>query len=403
MRCTRAIAASWRCNNTALTMRDVFILGSGQTAVGEHWDLSLRQLARTAVSAALNAALPARPQALFVANMLAGQLSGQRQLGALLADYCGLRGIEAIRVEAAGASGGAALRQAYIAVASGVVDTALVLGVEKLTDKVGSSVSAALGSAADADWEAAHGATQPALAALIMQRYMHEQHLSLQQFAGFSVNAHSNGRTNPNAMFRNNLKAESFASAAMVAEPVNMFDTAPEADGAAALVLGAAHMLAPAAARIRVAASALCTDAFALADRADVLQLRAAQQSVQQAQAQASCGAADIDLFELHDGFTILAALALEAAGYAQPGSGWQLAHAGKIGLQGEIPISTFGGLKARGNPGGATGVYQAVEVEQQLRGAAGANQVQRARRGMLQGLGGNGATAVTHIFECLN
>ena len=85
-------------------MRDVFILGSGQTAVGEHWDLSLRQLARTAVSAALTAARPARPQALFVANMLAGQLSGQRQLGALLADYCGLRGIEAIRVEAAGAS-----------------------------------------------------------------------------------------------------------------------------------------------------------------------------------------------------------------------------------------------------------------------------------------------------------
>jgi acetyl-CoA C-acetyltransferase len=152
-----------------------------------------------------------------------------------------------------------------------------------------------------------------------------------------------------------------------------------------------------------VAASALCTDAFALADRADVLQLRAAQQSVQQAHAQAGCGAADIDLFELHDGFTILAALALEAAGYAQPGSGWQLAHAGKIGLQGEIPISTFGGLKARGNPGGATGVYQAVEVEQQLRGTAGANQVQRARRGMLQGLGGSGATAVTHIFECLN
>ena len=98
-----------------------------------------------------------------------------------------------------------------------------------------------------------------------------------------------------------------------------------------------------------------------------------------------------------------MAALALEAAGYAQPGSGWQLAHASKIGLQGEIPISTFGGLKARGNPGGATGVYQAVEVEQQLRGTAGANQVQRARRGMLQGLGGSGATAVTHIFECLN
>jgi len=220
-------------------MRDVYLLGLGQTEVGEHWEVSLRQLALTAIDSALKDAGikmtergPA-PEALFVGNMLAPQLSRQAHLGALIADFSGLRGIEAATVEASGASGGAAFRQACLAIASGYIDSALAVGVEKLTDTVGPGVSGAASTSTDTDWEGAQGATPTAIAALIMRRYMHETDTALPDFAGFSVNAHANAKTNPNAMFRNSLTAEAFVKASMVAEPVNMFDTAPDAERSA--------------------------------------------------------------------------------------------------------------------------------------------------------------------------
>jgi acetyl-CoA C-acetyltransferase len=374
-------------------MRDVFISGIGLTPVGEHWETSLRELALEAMHAAQHDAPGLKPEALFVGNMLAPQLSRQAHLGALLADFAGWRGIEATTVEAAGASGGAAVRQALLAVASEQMDCALVVGVEKMTDRVGPGMTAATATAADSDWEAAQGVTPTALAALVMQRYMHEHQVGLKDFAGFSVNAHANAKTNPNAMFRNALTAEAFLKAGMVAEPVNMFDTAPEADGAAAVFVTAQP------GGVRVAASAMATDVLAVHDRPDVLTFEAARKSVAKAYQQAGIKPEAVDVFELHDAFTVFAALSLEAAGFAERGRGWQLAGEA-ISRAGRIPISTLGGLKARGNPGGATGVYQIAEVVLQLRGAAGANQIPEARWGMTQSLGGAGATAVTHIFE---
>jgi acetyl-CoA C-acetyltransferase len=305
-----------------------------------------------------------------------------------------LRGIEAATIEAAGASGGAALRQAVLAVSSGLIDTALVVGVEKMTDKVGAGVVAATSTASDSDWEAAQGTTPTALAALLMRRYMHTHNVELKDFAGFSVNAHANAKTNPNAMFRNTLTAESYLKAGMVADPINMFDSAPDADGAAALLISAT----PSA--VRIAASAMATDTLALHDREDLLTFRAAWLSAQKAYRQAGIGPESINLFELHDAFTVFAALSLEACGFADYGQGYALAQNGSIARTGRLPISTLGGLKARGNPGGATGIYQVAEVVLQLRGAAGPNQVMNATCAMTQCLGGMGATAVTHIFE---
>ena len=365
--------------------------------MGEHWDTSLRELALRALHAAQHDAPGLRPEALFVGNMLAGALSHQEHLGALIADFAGMRGIEAVTVEAAGASGGAALRQAVLAVASGQVSTALVVGVEKMTDRIGPGVTAAAATAADSDWEAAQGVTPTALAALLMRRYMHEHQVALKDFAGFSLNAHANAKTNPNAMFRSAITAEAYVKAGMVAEPVNMFDAAPEADGAAALLITSSPAKDHGCAR--VAASAMATDTLAVHDRPDLLTFEAAQRSAEKAYRLAGVQASEVDVFELFDAFTVFAALSLEAAGFAERGRGWQLA-AGDIGLTGRIPISTFGGLKARGNPGGATGVYQIAEVVLQLRGEAGPNQVKDARWGMAQSLGGAGATAVTHIFE---
>ena len=218
-------------------MTEVIIAGLGQTTVGEHWDIGLRDLAFYAMSAAIKDAAGLRPQSLFVGNMLAPNLSKQAHLGALLADYAGLAGIEAVTIEAAGASGGAALRQGYLAIKSGLVDTALVVGVEKFTDVVGAGVEEALATTSDSDFEAVQGMTPTAQAALIMKRYMHEFNVPVDGFAGFALTAHANGAGNPNAMFQKAIKPETYAKAGMVSEPVNMFDAAPNADGAAALVL----------------------------------------------------------------------------------------------------------------------------------------------------------------------
>lgn len=382
-------------------MPDVAIIGIGRVPVGEHWDSSLRMLAAEAIREALEDAGQPSIDALYLGNAYGGTLSSQLHLGALVADYAGLSGVEAYTTEAAEASGGVALRTAWMAVASGAVRTALVAGVEKSTDRVGSSRITGRSVGLDADYEAAHGATVTALAALLMRRYMHEYKLELGAFEGFSINAHANGGRSDYAMFRNSIKPGRFATAPMIAEPVSLFDSAPDADGAAALVLTSADIAADRVPQpVEITGSAVATDTFALHDRADLLYLRAAALSAGRACAQAGLASADIDLFELHDAYTILSALTLEATGFAERGAGWQLAQDNAIALNGPIPISTFGGLKSRGNPVGATGVYQAVEACLQLRGQAGANQVENARTALIQNLGGLGSTAVTHVLR---
>jgi len=381
---------------------DVIIAGIGCTQVGEHWETGLRELATQAIRDAVTDSGSLQPDILYVANMLAPLLSSQAHLATLLADTAGFRGIEAATIESGEASGGAALRSGYMAVASGMIDVALVVGVEKLTDQTSEAVDAALATNTDSDFEAPQGLNLHAQAALIMQRYLHEFDAPRQAFAGFAVNAHANGAANPAAMFRSPISVETYSRAGIVTDPLNLFDVAPYADGAAALVLTRASLLPPDYAHIlvRISGSAMANDRLALHDRQDLVDFSAARISTQQACAQAGIAPGEVDFFELHDAYSIFAALSLEAAGFANRGQAWKLAQDGQIGRDGLIPISTFGGLKARGNPGGAAGVYQAVEAVLQLRRQAGENQVGRAKRGMIQSLGGAAATAVTHILE---
>ncbi|RME75686.1 MAG: thiolase domain-containing protein [Chloroflexi bacterium] len=382
-------------------MRDVSIIGIGQTPIGEHWDKSLRQLAYQALAAAMRDAGIERTDALYVGNMLSGEISGQSHLGALVADFAGLHGVEAVKVEAACASASAAFRQAYIGVASGLQDIAIAVGVEKMTDDVGSRVTTGLAGAADADYEVIHGISFVALNALLMRRYMYEYNLTREAFAGFAINAHSNAVHNPNAMFRKPISKEAFMRAPVVADPITLLDASPMADGAAAVVLCPTEQAREFTNNaVRVAGSAVATDTLSLHDRRDPLWLRAAELSAKKAYKQAGVGPQDIDFFELHDAFTVMSALSLEACGFAERGKGTWLAQDGEISLTGRIPITTRGGLKARGHPVGATGLYQIVEAVQQLRGEAGENQVANARFGMTQNIGGSGATIITHIFE---
>jgi acetyl-CoA C-acetyltransferase len=386
-------------------MTEVVIAGIGQTEVGEHWEIGLRELAFSAIRDAVKDSGGLKPQSLFVGNMLAPNLSNQAHLGVLLADYAGLLGIEAVTVEAAGASGGAALRQGYLAVASGMVDVALAVGVEKFTDTVGPAVDAALATTSDSDFEAVQGMTPAAQAALLMKRYMHEHQVPPDGFAGFAIVAHANGAGNPCAMFRKTIKAETYASAETVSDPINMFDMAPNADGAAAVILTRRELLPDDLSHplVRIAGSAASSDTLALHDRKDMLFFDTAHISTGKAMKQAGIVLDHVDLFEYHDVFSIYAALQLEAAGFAIRGQGWKLAAEQQIGLKGKIPCATMGGMKARGFAGGAAGVYQAVEAVLQLRGQAGANQIPDAKTALIQSLGGPASTAVSHILQTLN
>lgn len=379
-------------------MRDVVIIGIGQTRVEEHWGKSLRHLGHDAIMAAMADAGIEQADALYVGNMLAGELGGQEHVGALLADFVGLRGIEAMKVEAACASGAAALRVGLMAVASGLHDLVLVCGVEKMTDALSQQVTAGLATAADQEYEVSQGISFVGLNALLMRRYMYEFNVKHDQFAGFTVNAHKNGANNPMAMFQSPIKPETYVRAGMIADPINLMDSSPVCDGAACVVLAPADRYRSRA-KAHILASAVAIDSLAIHDRRDPLSLDAVQISSQKAYAQARLTPADIKVFEAHDAFSIMAALSLEAAGFAPRGAGVHMANDGEIGIHGRIPISTMGGLKARGHPVGATGVYQIVEVVQQLTGQAGKNQVPGATIGMAQNIGGSGATVITHIL----
>lgn len=383
-------------------MSDVVIAGIGQIPVGEYWETSLRSLAARAMMAALKDAGSLKPQAVYIGNFLGSMVSHQSNLGALLPDNLGMRGIEGYTVEAAGASGAGAFRMGYLAVASGFIDVALVVGVEKYTDMVGPDLESVIIQAADYDFEAVNGLTAAGQAGLLAQRYFYEYNVPRESLASFPLLAHANAVHNPNAMFRKALRPESYNRAAMVSSPLNLMDVAPYADGAAAVVLTRSDLLQGDRPHpmVRVIGSSVVIDTLALHDRQDMLAFKAAQISVERACRQAGIVPRDVDLFELCDAFSIFAVLSLEAAGFAPRGEGWKLAENGHLSRTGAIPILTMGGLKARGNPLGATGVYQLVEAVMQLRGQAGENQVDGARRAMVQSLGGPASTAITHVLE---
>jgi acetyl-CoA C-acetyltransferase len=383
-------------------MRQVAILGIGQIKIDEHWDLSLREIGGNAAFAAMQDAGMEKVDALFIGNMLSSLVSAQNQLGTFFSDWIGLWHQEAVKVEAACASGAAALRAGLMAVAAGDIDSALIVGVEKMTDKAGHDITAALATAADADYEVEQGVSFVGINALIMRRYMHEYGWKHADFAPFSINAHANAMDNPFARLHQKINTDQFEKSSMVATPINLLDASPIGDGAAAGVIVPAEKVASLRGkpRVTVAGSASSTDSIAVHSRKDPLFLSAAYESAKRAYEMANVTSKDIDVFELHDAFSIMSALSLEACGFAERGQGVRLGLDNEINPKGRVPVCTRGGLKARGHPVGATGMYQIVEVVQQLRGECDGTQVDGARIGMAQNIGGSGATILTHILK---
>jgi acetyl-CoA C-acetyltransferase len=384
-------------------MRKVAIIGVGQTTVSEHWDKSLRELAGEAIFAAIADAGVQHVDGLFVGNMLSGVLNHQENLAALIADWAGFHHVEAVKIEAACSSGAAATRAGILAVASGEMECAVIVGVEKMTDAKPNETTAALATAADADYEVAHGLSFVAINALVMRRYMYEYKWNHTDFAPFSIVAHANAIQNPNARLQFQITESEYRKARMIAEPINLLDASPIGDGAAALVLVPAERLqnhrVSHRSTITIVGSGAATDTVSIHDRRNLLWLSAAEHSARKAYAQAGLGPDDIDFFELHDAFSIMTALSLEACGFCERGQGPRLGLDNEVSLTGRLPIATLGGLKARGHPVGATGVYQIVEAVKQLRYEAGLNQVAHPRFAMAQNIGGSGATIITHIL----
>lgn len=378
-------------------MRDVSIVGIGQIPVQKQHSDSLRQMGATAVNLALSDAGIDHVDALFAGNMLSDELQGQKHIAALIADEAGLRGIEALQIRAATATGAAALRMAYLAVCSGAADIAIAVGAEKMSAGI---ATPALAKALDSRWEVPTGDTLISKNAELMQLYLQQYDVSANGLAHFSVNAHQNALTNPNALFHKPITEADVMASRLISAPIRLFDCSPICDGAAAVVL-APTAQAPSLTNhsVKMLASSVATDRFRLADRSQPLLLKASRLSAQKAFAQADLTLADVSLFEVHDAFSIMACLLLEAVGFAEMGQGWRLAAEGAIGVNGRLPLATMGGLKARGHPIGATALYQTCEIVQQLTGRAGANQVANANIGLLQSVGGAAVTVLTHLF----
>ena len=383
-------------------MRRVAIVGIGQTPVKEHWNAGLRELAVEAIWKALEDADARHIDGMFVGNMLSGTLTRQEHLATLIADYAGFSGIEAVKVESACSSGASAVRQATLAVAAGHLDVALAVGVEKLTETNTFTTTDGLASAADADYETAMGISFVALNAMMMQRYMYEYGYQKDDFAPFIEIAHANAQHNPNAMFRFPVTRAQYQKAKMVAAPINLLDSSPIADGAAAVVVVPEEAVSRYAGKpVWIRAIEVSTDTISLDSRADILWLKAAETSTRNALKTAGISHNDIRFFELHDAFSIMSALSLESSGFAERGKAVADVNKGDFSLEGRLPIATMGGLKARGHPVGATGVYQIVEAALQLRGQAPEKlQLDAPTYGMCQNIGGSGATIVTTILS---
>ena len=380
-------------------MREVAIVGAGMTRFGEIWQSSLRDLFVEAATEALRSASADQLHAMYVGNMSAGQFVGQEHLGPLLADHLGMAGIPAARVESACASGGVALRMAFLEVASGMSDLVLAAGVEKMND--GADVTSVLVTAADQETEAYHGITFPGLYAMIARAHMEAYGTTEEDLAAVSVKNHRHGAMNPKAQFRREVTVEEVMNSSLVSAPLRLLHCSPVSDGAAAVLLCPLERAKEFTDRpVKVVGSGFATGAMALADRNDPAFLDSVSLSAGRAYKMAGVKPSDIDVIEVHDCFSIAEICCLEALCFVERGKGGEAARSGFSALGGKVPVNTSGGLKSKGHPVGATGVAQAIEIYEQLRGEAGDRQVADADVGLCQNMGGSGASSVVHIFQ---
>ena len=373
---------------------DIVIAGVGMMPVGEHWDISLRTLGARAVRAAVADSGGMQPQGLFVGNAFASILSHQTNLAALIADASGLEGVETCSFEAGGASGGAAVRAAYLAVKSGFLDCAAALGIEKITENTGTKAAQTQDLLLNYEYETMSGMTIPSGAALLARRYMVEHGLDRNVLDCMSINSYSQACGNPNAFYHLRLNEEKLLKQSLTNSPLGMYDCSALADGAAAVVITRRDKLPENFNHIpvRIIGSANAIAPLSLHDRRNLLHYGSCAASAEKAFKHADIPQSEVDIWEIWDAFSIDAILSREAIGLAPSGEGWK--------ADGRY-YASMGGCLGRGNPLGASGTYQVAEAALQIRGEAGKCQIGDVRTAFIQCVGGLGGTAVTHLLSC--
>jgi acetyl-CoA C-acetyltransferase len=384
------------------TMRPVAVIGIGKTPFGAFSGRDLRSLAVEAGEKCLRNGHTAASQidAFFVGNFAGPSFAGQNHLAPYISTALGIHGVPATRIEAACASSGSALFHAYTGVASGVYDTVLVVGVEKMTSQPTPRVTEILAGAGDCAGEIKAGSTFASLFAMIARRHMHEFGTTREHLAAVAVKNHANGALNPDAQMRKAITMEQAMAGRPIADPLNIYDCSLISDGAAAVLLAPAERAGEFSDKpVRVLGIAQASDYVALDQKPDITTFPALRRAAEKAYRMAGVGPADIQLAELHDCFTIAEIVALEDLGFAPRGGGGPFTLEGHTARTGDKPVNTSGGLKSKGHPVGATGVAQICDLVLQMRCEAGERQVPRHSLGLAQNLGGSGATCVVTIL----
>ncbi|MEM0349191.1 MAG: thiolase family protein [Candidatus Caldarchaeum sp.] len=377
------------------------LVGAGLTKVEEHWDKGLTELMAEASVQALDSAGISAVDAVYVSNTFGQVLQEQSNIGAYLAEELGIRGVAASRVEAGGASGLAAAIAAVAAVSSGLYKSVLVVGGEKMSEATSEDYVSLLTTEEPAETVAALGVTQLAEAALLYKEYLKRNRLEHEDVAYFSVLSHEHSQTVPHAQYQFKITLDTVVNSPSVAEPIRRLETTAPADGAAAVVITSLETAQKTDGyKAVVSGIGAATDYLSPFDREDPLWLRSLSLASQRALEMAGRKVSDLDFVEVHDSYSLLTPLSLEAIGLAEAGESCHLARKGRWSLSGEVPVNTFGGLKGRGNPVGASGLYALVESFLQLSGRAGKNQVDGAKAGLVSSMAGLGSFSAVAVVE---
>lgn len=381
--------------------KKVAIIGTGMIKWGELWTQSIRDIAVAAALKCLDNAGVSKVDAITIGCMSSGLFNAQEHLAGMIADYIGQPFTPAVRVESACASGGLAVKTAYMEIAAGISDMALAIGVEKMTDVDGAEATFGLATAADQDYEAFHGVTFPGLYAMMARHHMHKYGTTLDHLAQVAVKNHANGSLNPHAQFPFTVTLDQVKGSTMVADPIRLLHCSPITDGAAAVLLTteetAGKLNRP---YTLISGIGQATDTIALAQRKNLSGLEVVTHSASRALEMAGRKIEDVDFAEVHDCFTIAELMVMEAMGVVKEGQGGDATMDGLTALDGDFPINPSGGLKSKGHPVGATGVAQVVEAALQLQGQADQRQIRNARIALTQNMGGSGASSIVHILE---
>lgn len=382
-------------------MRDVAIIGVGLTPVTAGSGKSLAQLFLEAATEAIEDSGVDKIDSIYVGNMMSGFLQNQEHLGALMATALGKEGVPTYKVEGACASGGVAANAGVKSVLSGLEEVVLVGAVEKMSGYTTPEVTSALMMAEDKARVGATGITFVGLNAMIAREYMRKYDVPHDALAEFPVLCHENALNNPKAQFHKSITVEDVLKSPLVADPLRLYDCSAIGDGAAAIVLTTSKRAKQFSdSPVKIAASTVASDTLSLYQRPDLTTFEASRKAAQRAYEAADVKPKEIDLLEVHDAFSILGIMALEDLGFATKGSGSQLVKDGVCARDAQLPTNTFGGLKARGHPVGASGMYQIAELALQLSNKAGKCQVPEADLGLAQSVGGIGSTVAVHILK---